>query len=79
MFGDRSGSVGAYGGAFGQPIAYGVIWTPPEAKHRRVPLKTRLPGSRRGGGAHRRGRHVGQGTVPGAAAMLSGLTSFAMA
>lgn len=70
MFSHKSGSVSSHDNTAGEPLAMGVLWTPADARHRRIPPRTLLPGNRRGGGAHRRARHGGQHAAP------SGLTAF---
>jgi len=41
----------------GESVALGVLWSPGDPRPRRVPPKLLLPGSRRVGGARRRGKH----------------------
>jgi hypothetical protein len=60
MFGHRSGSVSTNDNAASAHLAWGVEWTPADAKHRRIPPKLLFPGNRRSSGAHRRARHIGQ-------------------
>lgn len=59
-------------GAFIDPFARGVMWTPVEARHRKVTPKSLLPVYRRPG-AHRRAKHNGRRPAATSAAIQAAM------